>query len=75
MAGCESIGCSSGRPRLGSHHPHGGSQPSVTPVLRDLMPSVILKKMAGTAHTWCTDRYAGKTPVQIELIFREKKKC
>ena len=35
----KSIGCSSRGPEFNSQHPHGGSQPSVTPVLGDLMPS------------------------------------
>jgi hypothetical protein len=29
----KSVCCSSRRPRFNSQHPHGGSQPSVTPVL------------------------------------------
>lgn len=35
----ESTGCSYREPGFSSQHPHGGSQPTVIPVLRDLMPS------------------------------------
>jgi hypothetical protein len=35
----ENTGCSSRRPGFNSQHPHGSSQPSVTPLSGDLKPS------------------------------------
>lgn len=45
--------CSSKGSRFNSQHPHGGSQPSVTPVLRDPTPSSGLHR--NQAHTWYID--------------------
>lgn len=48
-----------------SQHPHGISQPSMTPVSRDLMPSSDLCVLQACAR--CTDIHSGKrSPVHIK---------
>lgn len=54
--------CSCRRPRFGSQHPYGGSQPSLSPVPTDLMPSSGLH--GHQAHTWCTHMHASKTHIK-----------
>ena len=51
-------GCSSRGPRFDSQHPHDGSQPSVTLVPGDLMPS---SGIQGTTCTWYPEIHKGKT--------------
>lgn len=52
-----------GGPEFGSWHLQGSSQPSTTPVPEELMP---FSAPEGTAHTWCTDTQADKTPIHIK---------
>ena len=50
-------------------HPHSSSQPSVTPVPGDPMPS---SELCGCQeHKWCTDKHVGKTH-RIKYFFREE---
>lgn len=61
--GLESTGCSCTGPGLSSQHPHGGSPPSVTPLLGDLMSSLA---SSGTRHTCGTEIHiADKTYTHI----------
>ena len=46
------------QPGLGSQHPHGGSQISVTPAPGDPIPSSDLPRHQ--AGMWCTDIYTGQ---------------
>ena len=55
---------------LGSWHPHGGSQPSVIPVLGNLMSSGLCRYQARRIHTYI---YAGKTLIHRNLFFFLKK--
>lgn len=48
----KSTGCYYGGPGFGSRHPHGGSQPMITPVPGN---SPLSLASAGAAHMWCTD--------------------
>lgn len=49
--------CSCRGPRFSSQHPHGGSKPSVTPVLQNLVPSSdLFKHQAGS---WCIYTHVG----------------
>ena len=54
-SGVKSTGCSYRGPRFNSLHPHGGSQPSITPVPGDPMPSSNLQ--GHQAHMWQTYTY------------------
>jgi hypothetical protein len=56
-------------PGLGSQHPHGGSQPSISPVLRNLMSF-----SDPQARTWYTDIPSGKTSIHVKYINIKRKK-
>lgn len=56
---------------MDSQHPHGGSQPSVTPVLGDPMPTSGLRWHQ--ARRWYTATHAGKVLIRIQN--KEKKKA
>lgn len=58
-------------PRFSSRHPRGGSQPSITAVLGDPMPSSDLHKYR--ASIWYTDIHASKNTYTNEIkIFRKR---
>jgi hypothetical protein len=63
------IACSSGGPGFNSQHPHGGSQPSVTPDPEEQTSFSGLCKQQ--AHMICM---AGKTAMHTKYIFFLKKK-
>lgn len=48
---------------LGSQHPHGGSQPSLTPLQGTWCPFLA---SAGTSHTWYRNIHPGKTPMSMK---------
>lgn len=51
---------------LESHqHPYGGSQPSITPVAKDLTTSSGLHRQE--AYKWCVNMHAGKTIIHIKI--------
>jgi hypothetical protein len=54
--------------RFESQHPHGGSQPSETPVSGDLMSSSDL--LGHQEIRWCTDIEVGKTSIHIQIKYR-----
>lgn len=46
-------------PQFSSQHSHDGSQTSMIPVQKDLVPSSDLG--GHQVHVWCTNIYTGKT--------------
>ena len=54
--------CSFRGPGFNSQHPHDSSQPSITPVPRDLMPSCGLPQHC----THMAHRHANKTPIHTK---------
>lgn len=56
--------CSSRGPRLSFQNPHGGSQPTITPVPRYQMPYSDF--LSHYAHVWYTSKYAEKTLIHTK---------
>ncbi|KAM7332856.1 hypothetical protein ACRRTK_009564 [Alexandromys fortis] len=61
--------CSPRGPTIDFQYQHGGSQPSVTVVLKNL---VSVLTISGTRHAhWCTDIHIGKMPKHKWKCFKE----